>query len=434
MMPGINGAETALRLRRLPLKATPVCFLVSGNSGCPIDQLQEGGFAAFIAKPVTPTVLLDALNMAFAAKDVAGLAHEELPALETHLRFHAGLRVLLAEDNELNQEVALDLLRHVGLQVDLAQDGEIAVALAANQRYDLILMDIQMPNLDGLDAARNIRTFAAHVSTPILAMTANAFTEDREAALAAGMNDHLAKPIDPDALYRALMKWLPVNSAESPPIQKADRAASLIETEAALLERLSRIPGLSVDSALRTVRGDVAKLGRFLSRFARDHRQTVDQLRAELRRNDVLGAIRRAHTLKGLAGAFGLHEMQALAAAVEAGLKNGSSPAQIEAAIMQLESVLERRCAELSEIEAGNEVAGTRLNLDDLRQQLTVLSALLKADDMASVDQYSALRSSVESLIPEKAGRLKTQIEDFAFEEAVATLDEIFDQLPLHQS
>ena len=250
MMPGINGAETALRLRRLPLKATPVCFLVSGNSGCPIDQLQEGGFAAFIAKPVTPTVLLDALNMVFAAKDVAGLAHEELPALETHLRFHAGLRVLLAEDNELNQEVALDLLRHVGLQVDLAQDGEIAVALAANQRYDLILMDIQMPNLDGLDAARNIRTFAAHVSTPILSMTANAFTEDREAALAAGMNDHLAKPIDPDALYRALMKWLPVNSAESPPIQKADRSASLTETEAALLSRLSRITGLNIDLSL----------------------------------------------------------------------------------------------------------------------------------------------------------------------------------------
>ena len=191
---------------------------------------------------------------------------------------------------------------------------------------------------------------------------------------------------------------------------------------------------MSVDSALRTVRGDVVKLGRFLSRFARDHRPTVDQLRAELRRNDVLGAIRRAHTLKGLTGAFGLHEMQALAAAVEAGLKNDSSPEQIEAAIIQLESVLERCCAELSEIETGNEVAGTRLNLDDLRQQLTVLSALLKADDMASVDQYSALRSSVESLIPEKAGRLKTQIEDFAFEEAVATLDEIFDQLPLHQS
>jgi PAS domain S-box-containing protein len=429
MMPGINGTETALRLRRLPLKAAPICFLVSGTSGCPNDQLQEGGFAAFIAKPVTPTVLLDALNMAFATKGVAGLAHEEVSTLEANLRFREGLQVLLAEDNELNQEVALDLLHHVGLQVDLAQDGEIAVALAAKQRYDLILMDIQMPNLDGLGAARKIRTLAAHASTPILAMTANAFTEDREAALAAGMNDHLAKPIDPDALYRALMKWLPVNSAESPPIQKADLSASLTEGDAALLERLSRISGLNVDSALRTVRGDVAKLGRFLSRFARDYRQAVDQLRAELRRNDSLGAIRRAHTLKGLAGSFGLHEVRELAAAVESTLKHDLPPEQIETAITQLESVLEPCCAELSEIEAGNEVAGTQLNLDDLQQQLKVLSALLKADDMASVDQYSALRSSVERLIPAKAARLKAQIEDFAFEEALATLDEILEPL-----
>jgi two-component system sensor histidine kinase/response regulator len=429
LMPGLNGIETALRLRRLPLKAAPICFLVSGSSGCPSDQLEQGGFAAFIAKPVTPTVLLDALNILFAVKDVAGLAPQEVPALEADLRFRAGLQVLLAEDNELNQEVALDLLRHVGLQVDLAQDGEIAVTLAAKQRYDLILMDIQMPNLDGLGAARKIRTFADHASTPILAMTANAFTEDREAALAAGMNDHLAKPIDPDALYRALMKWLPVNSAESPPLQKADPSASLIEADAALRQRLSRIPGLNVDSALRMVRGDVAKLGRFLSRFAQDHRQTVDQLRAELRRNDVMGAIRRAHTLKGVAGTFGLSEVQALAAVVEAGLKNGLSPEQMEAAITQLERVLEPRCAELSQIETGNEVAGIQLNLDDLRQQLKVLISLLKADDMAAVDQYSALRSSVESLIPEKAVRLKTQIEDFAFEEALATLDEILERL-----
>lgn len=413
----------------------PICFLVSGTSGCPNDQLQEGGFAAFIAKPVTPTVLLDALNTAFAAKGVEGLAREEVSTLEADLRFRAGLQVLLAEDNELNQEVALDLLHHVGLQVDLVQNGEIAVALAAKQQYDLILMDIQMPNLDGLNAARKIRTFAAHAATPILAMTANAFTEDREAALAAGMNDHLAKPIDPNALYRALRKWLPVDNDKTtvytphPSPHPPGGREPLIEADAALLERLSRISGLSVDNGLRTVRGDVAKLGQLLSRFARDHRQDADQLRAEVRRRDSSGAIRRTHTLKGLAGSFGLREVQALATEVETALKSDWPSEQMEAAITRLESVLERHCAEFGEIEMETLVAGADvdLDLDNLRQSLIALCALLKADDLTAVDQYSALRPSVERLLPEKARHLNAQIEGFAFEEALMTLNEILD-------
>jgi HPt (histidine-containing phosphotransfer) domain-containing protein len=292
-----------------------------------------------------------------------------------------------------------------------------------------------MPNLDGFDAARKIRALAAHASTPILAMTANAFTEDREAALAAGMNDHLAKPIDPDALYRALQKWLPVDAAEttvytfqpSPPALQEGRKP-LTEADAALLERLSRIPGLSADSGLRTVRGNVAKLGRFLSRFARDHRQDADRLRAEWRRHDSLGAIRCAHTLKGVAGAFGLRELQALATEVETALKNDWPPKQMEAAITRLESVLERCCAEFSEIEVESTTATVDFDLDDLHQQLRALHVLLKADDLTAIDQYSVLRSSVERLIPEPARRLNGQIEDFAFEEALVTLDEILDR------
>ena len=127
---------------------------------------------------------------------------------------HAGTRVLLAEDEPINQEVSRELLEEVGLKVDLAADGVQAVALARQTHYPLILMDLQMPNLNGIDATRQIRALPGYQATPILAMTANAFAEDRQACLAAGMSDHVAKPVDPEVLYAALLKWLEPPTAQ----------------------------------------------------------------------------------------------------------------------------------------------------------------------------------------------------------------------------
>ena len=127
-------------------------------------------------------------------------------------RRYPGARLLLAEDNPINQEVMLILLREEGFAVDGADDGAQAVEKTRRAAYDLILMDVQMPVLGGLDATRAIRQLPGYERTPILAMTANAFDEDRQACLAAGMSDHVGKPVDPDALFAALLKWLPDRS------------------------------------------------------------------------------------------------------------------------------------------------------------------------------------------------------------------------------
>lgn len=130
---------------------------------------------------------------------------------------HQGKRLLLAEDNMINREVALDLLDELGLQIDTAEDGVQAVELALKNHYDLILMDIQMPHLDGTEATRQIRQHPQFAKLPILAMTANVDREDREICLAAGMDDHIGKPVDPDQLQGTVLSWLDKISPDAPP-------------------------------------------------------------------------------------------------------------------------------------------------------------------------------------------------------------------------
>ncbi|MEY4756553.1 MAG: hypothetical protein RJA34_1451 [Pseudomonadota bacterium] len=419
-MPQLNGLDTCRRITQLPLKVKPVCILVSGSMGCPTKDEEGGLFAAFIAKPVMPAVLADTIAQTWGQGQTGRTAtvtpDSDLP------RFQPGHRLLLAEDNLMNQEIARELLQDLGFVVDIADDGEAALALAEQHPYELVLLDIQMPRMDGLQAARRIRTLPAYANTPLIAMTANAFAEDKAAALAAGMNDHIAKPVDPDLLCRTLAAWLPQALADG--LAPASGHVAPAPANAELSQTLSAIEGLDLASALRNLRGDPARLASLLRRFATDHSADVSDARAELARSDAAAAVRRLHSLKGLAGTLGLQEVQSLAAQAEKAAGQ-TEDASLAHTLDALEKALQAAVTSLQVLGSEPPAANTPsiASLADSQAQLTELRALLAADDLDAADKYAELRHTLEQLFGARIKALTVAIDDFAFPDALALLD-----------
>jgi len=265
--------------------------------------------------------------------------------LDDGLRARAGARVLLVEDNELNQQVAAELLRLAGMQVDVADNGAQALGRLADRRYDLVFMDMQMPVMDGLTATAKIRTEPRHAALPIVAMTANAMAQDRERCLQAGMNDHLAKPFDPPQLWAVLKRWLnpstsavdlapapaptptptptpaglmggatagppsPAVAVSSPTVVGAAHAPSAT--------RLDPIPGLDVDRGVRQCGGSVAFYRKVLIKFTQSRQGTGRALEEALASARWEELYRCAHTLKGVAANIAAPELQEAAHALE---------------------------------------------------------------------------------------------------------------------
>ncbi len=337
-MPGMDGIETSRRILGLDLQPAPKIILATAYGGeWSAEQLAAIGIAAQLNKPVTPSVLHDAMLGVLSGQNPLPPAPAADSPAALDLSPLRGRNILLAEDNPINREVALELLEETGLRVDVAVDGQEAFEKATKTAYDLILMDVQMPNLDGLEATRKLRAFPERRNVPILAMTANAFDEDKRACLEAGMNDHVPKPVDPDHLFRTLLQWMP---AQAQPAALHESPTDLQDNgdDEQLRQQLARIDGLDLGIGLHAMRGKLPVYLRLLGMFADNHDGEAEVIQAALARGQLDEVQRYAHSLKGSAGSLGLQNIQRIAAAIELPLKQNApeAPLLVQQALEEL--------------------------------------------------------------------------------------------------
>ena len=342
------------------------------------------------------------------------------------LAVHRGQRILLAEDNRVNQEVARELLQDGGLQVEVADDGQIALEMAARAHYDLILMDVQMPVMDGLEATWRIRQLDRYRETPILAMTASAFADERQQCLQAGMSDHIAKPVDPERLYEALVQWLPMPQTDKVQEPPASSSIASVAVDQGLLDRLRGVAGLQVDAGLRTVRGKWPTYLRLLEQFVRYHRDDAGRARHSLAQNQLEETQRIAHSLKGVAASLGLLTIGERAADLERAMREERPAAECLALIEALERELETSVDDLDRVLPEPETAPS---LDagmigaDVGAVLRELTALLNEDDLNAVSYYQQRAGLIIPALGERSAALAAHIEQYQFQEALKILE-----------
>jgi two-component system sensor histidine kinase/response regulator len=420
-MPEMDGIETARRIRKLKRDTQPHIVMVTAFNRDELIKQVDGiiDVRDALIKPVTPSVLFDTIVRILHGKRLQLLdITTPMSELEEKLATIGGARILLVEDNQFNQEVAVELLAEAGMLVDTADNGRIALEKLRLKPYDLVLMDIQMPVLDGLNTSVEIRANPEWSTLPIVAMTANAMRQDRAACLAVGMNDHIAKPIEPAQLWATLLKWIKPRHRASPGI--AARPAASGEAELPPL-----IPGIDMSLGLQRMHGNRQLYLRMLRRCAIGHGKAYAEIRLALDAGDQAAAERLAHTVRGVAGTIGAVHLQECAAGLEQAIRNRHEPETVEAHLRTFQGALSEVVASVESTlpppqpDAMNPPGSG----EGFHEVCRTLIELLKDDDCTACDCFETHSALFSDAIPAEFASIREAIRGFDFEAALAALE-----------
>jgi two-component system sensor histidine kinase/response regulator len=354
MMPGMDGIETIRAIQSdTLLSEVPTVIMITAYGHKEVSQsAAEINISSFLTKPVTPSTLLEAIMpaMSYETADF-GRVNSRREAVKAVVASLRDARVLLVEDNEINQELALELLTANGIIAEVANNGQQALELLEKEQFDGVLMDCQMPVMDGYEATRRLRRQERFKDLPVLAMTANAMAGDRERALAAGMNDHIAKPINVHKMFTTMAKWI----TPSLPLE----AAATADTEKAGVEAdIPVLPGIDTAAGLARCMGDRRLYRKILQMFRDNNADFSEQFRKAQASDDPQAATRCAHSLKGVAGTIGAQAVQKAAEALESGCREEAGQEQVD---QLLDAVLSELSLALAGLQALKYTSATSL-------------------------------------------------------------------------
>jgi two-component system sensor histidine kinase/response regulator len=438
-MPGMDGLLASRHIKSdETLTHQPAIVLVTAFGREEVreeaERLQLDGF---LVKPVTRSMLVDTLVNVFAH---AGEAAAPAPEGEPVARLR-GARILLAEDNEINQQIAIELLEGAGAAVRVASNGRQAVEILSNgpqpPPFDMVLMDLQMPEMDGYQATAKLRSDGRFSALPIIAMTAHATLEERQRCLAAGMMDHISKPIDPASLFETVGRFYKPaettttagrgeESLPPPPGPQPD-------------QDLPVIAGLDTKDGLSRVAGNRKLYSKLLRSFIEQQGPVVRQISAALAQGDPALAERLAHTLRGVAGNIGAKPLQTAAGKVEKLIRETAAASEVKTATGQFAALLDPFLAELQRalsspaMESPPPAAAPPppVDLVQARAAAGQVAKLLAQFDPAAAESLEANRTALRSLFSaDHWPRFEKLVRDYAFAEAQAQLEQAIRNLP----
>ena len=422
MPPGMNGIDFTKALKELIGSSAPPCILVTAYAS---DELIHDssieGIEHVIPKPVNASLLFETIlsifNLFTTESSVnsyeAGNKNKDIAALK-------GVRILLAEDNLLNQQIATEILEDEGLVIDVANNGQEAVDMVNKKAYAMVLMDMQMPIMDGLEATRTIRKNFSNDDLPVLAMTANASDADRQKCLASGMDAHITKPIDPDLLFTEIAKWIKPNN--TPPITNKTLAITTKETQT-----IPEIKGVDTNLGLKVAAGKVSLYIKMLKTFSTDQVNAVENIKKAIEKNDFATGQLIAHTLKGTCGSIGATELQNKAEILESHLKEKMSHAKIVELLDVIQPALLLVIGSIHELLPNKEKTNetTAISEAEVKSLILHLSELLASDDTEANELLEKNSSMLQHYIGVDAfNKISDALESFDFELGLKILKE----------